>query len=198
MKLIDLSQMYYKSSSKFYRIILTYICVLFVGFSINAQDKFGTKSGDINFEASVSNFEPVAAKNNTVSAILKENGDFAALVLIKGFKFEKGLMEEHFNQKKFMDSKNFPKAKFLGKIDNFIIAELTETFKKYTIKGKLTVKEITKEIETMAEIKIVNGDIFLNSNFSVEVADFNIAVKSSVAKKIAKTVNIEVDFNMKK
>lgn len=197
MKLIDLSQMYYKNGINIYIISITCIFLLFIGFSIHAQDKFGTKSGDINFEASVPSFEPVAAKNNTVSAILKENGDIAALILIKGFKFEKGLMQEHFNQKKFMDSENYPKAKFLGKIDNFIISELTESFKQYTIKGKLTVKDVTKEIQTIAEIKIIDGEIFLNSQFSVEVVDFNIAVKSSVAKKIAKTVNIEVYFELK-
>ena len=65
--------------------------------------------------------------------------------MIKGFKFEKGLMQEHFNQKKFMDSENYPKAKFIGKIDDFIIADLTETYKEYIIKGKLTVKDITKD-----------------------------------------------------
>ncbi len=189
--------MNYNRDINIYKINLTCVCLLFIGFSINAQDKFGTKSGDINFEASVPNFEPVAAKNNTVSAILKENGDIAALVLIKGFKFEKGLMQEHFNQKKFMDSESYPKAKFLGKIDNFIISELTESFKQYTINGKLTVKDVTKEIQTIAEIKIIDGDIFLNSQFSVEVVDFNIAVKSSVAKKIAKTINIEVYFELK-
>ena len=88
MKLIDLSQMYYKRGTNFYIISLTCICLFFAGFSINTQAKFSTKSGDVNFEASVPNFEPVGAKNNTVSAILKENGDFAALILIKGFKFE--------------------------------------------------------------------------------------------------------------
>lgn len=167
-------------------------------FTVNAQDRFSTKSGDISFEASVPNFEPVAAINNTVSVILKDDGKIAALVLIKGFKFKKGLMQEHFNQKKFMNSETYPKAKFSGQIIDFSISDLSANPKEYVIKGKLTVRGVTKVIETRAIIKIQGESINLKTNFSVEVVDFEIAVKSTVAKKIAKTVNVNVSFDLKK
>ena len=90
------------------------IC-LFVGNLIFAQ-KMITRSGEIKFEASVPAFEPVAATNNSVSAVLdRSNGEFAALALMKAFKFKVPLMEEHFNEN-YIESSKYPKATFKGKI----------------------------------------------------------------------------------
>ena len=53
----------------------------------------------IIFEASVPSFEEVKATNLNVSAVLNTNtGEFAALALVKGFRFKVALMEEHFNR----------------------------------------------------------------------------------------------------
>ncbi len=61
-----------------------------ISISAVAQSKYLTKTGQLNFEASIPSFEEVAAKNNAVTAILNtENGEFAALALVKGFRFKK-------------------------------------------------------------------------------------------------------------
>jgi len=81
------------------------IVFIFVGNVIFSQ-KMITRTGVIKFEASVPAFEPVAAVNNSVSAILDEStGEFAALTLIKAFKFKAPLMEEHFNEN-YIESSN--------------------------------------------------------------------------------------------
>ncbi|MBT8273073.1 MAG: YceI family protein, partial [Bacteroidia bacterium] len=73
--------------------------LLFAVMSGFAQQKYLTKAGTLSFEASVPSFEEVAAKNEAVTAILNtENGEFAALALVKGFRFKNALMEEHFNE----------------------------------------------------------------------------------------------------
>ena len=83
--------------------------ISFVGFS---QSKYLTKSGLLNFEASVEAFEEIKATNNNVTAILNtENGQFAALALVKGFRFKNALMEEHFNEN-YAESDEHPKAIF--------------------------------------------------------------------------------------
>lgn len=57
-------------------------------------------------------FEEVAAKNNVVTAIINtENGEFAALALVKAFRFKNALMEAHFNAN-YAESNKFPKATF--------------------------------------------------------------------------------------
>ena len=99
---------------------------LFVLVSVNclAQSKYLTKTGTVNFEASVPSFEEVKASNNSVTAILNtENGEFAALALVKGFRFKNALMEEHFNEN-YAESDKYPKAVFRGKITNLAEVDL--------------------------------------------------------------------------
>ena len=75
---------------------LLFLLISFLGFS---QSKYLTKSGVLNFEASVEAFEEIKATNTNVTSILNtENGQFAALALVKGFRFKNALMEEHFNE----------------------------------------------------------------------------------------------------
>ena len=80
-----------------------------VGFS---QEKYLTKSGVLNFEASVEAFEEIKATNTNVTAILNTaNGQFAALALVKGFRFKNALMEEHFNES-YAESDEYPQSYF--------------------------------------------------------------------------------------
>ena len=178
---------------KFKLFIIGLIATVYTGV---AQQKFATKTGTLFFEASTANFEPVAAKNTSTSAILKDDGTLAVLALIKGFRFKKSLMEEHFNEK-FMESDTYPKAKFLGKIVDFKLADLTNESKEYLLKGKLIIHGVAKPVETKVFLKKEANGINLKTKFSVAVADFNIAVKSKIAKKIAKIVNIDVNLNLK-
>lgn len=180
------------------KIALATIITLFLTISVVGQTKYYTKSGEISFEASVSNFEPVAAKNNTVSAVLKDDGTFASLVLIRGFQFKKALMQEHFNEARFMDSETYPKSKFNGTIESFKPSDLSSKNKEYLIKGKLTVHGVTKEISTTAQLKTVDNKVYLTTRFSVDIADYDIALKSKVSKKIAKTVNVNIHFELAK
>ena len=169
---------------------------LAIGLTSIAQQRFTTKTGTLIFEASTENFEPVAAKNTSTSAILKEDGSIAVLALIKGFRFKKELMEQHFNGK-FMESGTYPKAKFSGKVENFDSQTLSDTAQEYVVKGTLSIHGIDKPVESTIYLsKDASGLLKLTSKFSVAVADFDIAVKDKIAKKIAKTVNVEVDLSL--
>ena len=60
---------------------ILYLVLLSVSLTA-AQSKYITKTGQLNFEASVPSFEEVAAKNSSTTAILNsETGEFAALAL---------------------------------------------------------------------------------------------------------------------
>ena len=67
--------------------------IAFISINIFSQTKYLTKTGIVNFEASVPSVEEVKAANNAVTAIINsDNGEFAALVLVKGFRFKNALM----------------------------------------------------------------------------------------------------------
>ncbi len=176
---------------------MTLLMCLFT-FSGLTQEKYSTKSGAIFFDASVSRSKPVPeATNNTVSAILKDNGELTVLVFIDGFKFKKGLMQTHFNQKKFMDSETYPKSKFVGKLEGFSVNELSEVSKEYPVSGQITVRGVTKDITTTARVNYLNNKIYVESEFHLEIDDFNITVKKFYARRVAKTVKVDVVLELK-
>ncbi|WP_418602966.1 YceI family protein [Hwangdonia sp.] len=176
------------------------IYVLFlICFSLSAQTKYITKTGVVNFEASVPSFEEVKASHNLVTAIINiENGEFAALALVKGFRFKNALMEEHFNEN-YAESDKFPKATFKGKIKYFNIVDLKTETAFYTIKGELNFHGKTKAFDALnISISKDNDMIILSGNFKAKASDFDIEIPKIVSNKISETIEVSFEFNMKK
>ena len=170
---------------------------LLIGIAGFSQSKLITKTGKITFEASVPAFEEVKAKNESVTCVLNtDNGEIAALALMKGFRFKIALMEEHFNEN-YVESDTYPKATFKGKIENFDISKIGATLKEFTIKGKLEMHGKSKEISIVAKIKKTESGLEIDSNFFVNTDDFDIDIPSVVSKKVAKKVNVTLDFVLK-
>ncbi|WP_299313743.1 YceI family protein [uncultured Aquimarina sp.] len=170
--------------------------LVFVSGSLLAQGKFITKKGSISFEASVPSFEEVKAKNTTVTAILNtDNGEFAALALIKGFRFKNALMEEHFNEN-YIESDEYPKATFKGKLVDFDNSNIQN---EYTIKGTLSLHGKAKEIEAKGIVKKdSDGTISITSTFITKPDEFDIKIPSIVSKKIANDISVSLNFILKK
>jgi hypothetical protein len=176
--------------------ILGFLILCLLSFSPIVEKKI-TKTGTITFEASVPSFEEVKAKNDAVTAILNtENGEIAALALMKGFRFKVALMEEHFNEN-YIESNKYPKATFKGKIENFDASKLSSTAQEYTVKGKLELHGKSKDLNIKAKLKKNGETINLISDFKVNVDDFDIEIPSVVSKKLSKQVNVSLDFNLK-
>lgn len=173
---------------------------LLLFFAVIAQSfgqKYYTKTGTLDFEASVEAFEPVKASSKTTTAILEVGtGKIAVLGLIKGFRFRNALMEEHFNEN-YMESNKYPKATFNGVVSDFSIQNI-DSEKEYTVEGDLTIHGKTKKV--VATIVIVkNGDtIDVKTNFAVTPEDFDIDIPSVVSEKISDKINIIASFNLKK
>jgi len=170
------------------------ILLFLISGSVVSQGKFITKKGTISFEASVPSFEEVKAKNTTVTAILNtDTGEIAALALIKGFRFKNALMEEHFNEN-YIESDDYPKATFKGKLLNFDMATIAN---KYTIKGTLSLHGKSKEIETTCTLnKADNETISISSTFITKPEDFDIKIPGIVSKKIAEDIQVSLNFEL--
>ena len=175
---------------------IIFLALFSISISAIAQSKYLTKTGQLNFEASVPSFEEVAAKNESVTAILNtENGEFAALALVKGFRFKNALMEEHFNEN-YIESSKYPKAIFKGKIENFDVSKLNEKEQKFTINGTLELHGKTKNIVSIALIKKSGNTIIIDNTFTVKPEDFDIKIPSVVSQKVAKTVDVSCHFSL--
>lgn len=172
------------------------ICFTFIA-SAMGQEKFTTKTGQIIFEASVPSFEEVKAENTNVSAVIDAaTGNFAALALMKGFRFKVALMEEHFNEN-YIESSKYPKATFKGTIQDFDISEVSGK-KEYLIKGTFNLHGVDKSVEVPVLISVDGEVVILTAQFVLQPEDFNIKIPSIVSSKIAEDVNVFVDFNLQK
>ncbi|WP_034059437.1 YceI family protein [Lacinutrix jangbogonensis] len=179
--------------------ILLPLALVFISLSF-AQDKYLTKTGTVTFEASVPAFEEVKAKNESTTAILNtENGEFAALVLVKGFRFKNALMEEHFNEN-YAESDDFPKATFKGTISNFSFEKINNKPTSATFNGSLTFHGKTKAIEnsTLNISMSDDNEIQLSGDFMADVSDFDIEIPSVVSKKLSKEVAVTYQFTLLK
>ena len=167
-----------------------------VCLGMTAQNKYLTKTGSINFEASVPSFEEVAAKNNLVTAIINTaTGDIAALALVKGFRFKNALMEEHFNEN-YAESDKFPKATFKGKIKDFNIETITGT---YILSGVLDFHGKSKDINHIeVTVSVENHTITLKGRFKAKASDFDIGIPKVVSSKIAEDIEISFQFELQK
>lgn len=168
---------------------------LFLNLSISAQ-KYYTKTGKTEFKASVEAFEPVEATNNSTTAILNTvSGEIASLLFVKAFNFRVALMQEHFNEN-YMDSNIFPKATFKGVLSDFKFLDISNTEKKYFLKGILTLRGIGKEVETIASFSKKKDKLMMKASFGVQPEDFNIKIPRIVSSKIAGTINIFIAYEL--
>lgn len=163
---------------------------------VKAQDRYFTKTGTIEFYSKAA-LEDIEAKNKTVTAVLDgKSGAMQFSVPMKGFEFEKALMQEHFNEN-YVESNKYPRAEFKGAIANNSAVNYTKdgTYN-VTVKGKLTLHGVTKDVEAPGTLKVDNGKIEGKSTFTIQLSDYNISIPSVVKDKISNSIKISVDTKL--
>jgi len=174
-------------------ILFVALCASIASF---AQGKFYTKTGKISF-LSKAPLEEIEGKNKTVTAVVdSKTGAIQFAIQMKGFEFEKQLMQQHFNEN-YVESDKYPKAEFKGTISN----NSTINYKKdgnypAKVKGKLTIHGVTRDVETTGSLKINGGKIDANSTFNVLISDYNIKIPAVVKDKVSNTIKITVDCDL--
>ena len=174
--------------------------ILFFGFlfclssiSLSAQDRFFSKTGTIVFDAGGS--ESITAENNKVVVMYdSKTSNIEFSVLIKGFKFEKALMEEHFNDN-YMDSSKFPKANFKGTVSGKVDTSKDGAYP-VTVSGKLTIKGVTKDVTTKGTINVKGPSADANADFKISLEDYGISIPAAVGDKVSNEAKISVKAKM--
>ncbi|MEZ4984735.1 MAG: YceI family protein [Saprospiraceae bacterium] len=174
-------------------IFLSAVALLMVG-ALSAQ-KFFTREGKISFFSDAV-VEKIEAHNNTATTVLDtETNRLEFAVLIKGFQFEKALMQEHFNEN-YMESDQFPKASFKGQLtpDSQVNWKADGVYQ-VKVAGSLSIHGKTQQVTLPATFTIKSGAIQGSSSFQVAVADYGIEIPAVVRDNIAKEINIKVQAN---
>ncbi|MFZ1705775.1 MAG: YceI family protein [Saprospiraceae bacterium] len=171
---------------------LVLIGMLFLTVQYSIAQKYFTKTAVVSFESStpLENIVGINKSGTCVVDFVTGNIEFA--VLIKGFQFEKALMQEHFNEN-YMESSKFSKANFKGKLIGFDKIVLTKNGKhKVKVDGKLTIHGVTKQHTSDVMMEVKDGKVISSTNFNVAVADYDISIPSLVKDNIAKNVAVSV------
>lgn len=173
--------------------------ILMMGFFALAQlnvqaQKYFTRSGKVSFTSDAP-LEKIEAYNNSATSVIDlSSGQMEFAILIKAFQFKKALMQEHFNEN-YLESDQFPKAIFKGKINDFDPG-IIEKDGEYPVgvSGQMTIHGVTKEVTTNGTITVKNGQVSATSTFDLKVPDYEIQIPGLMSEKIAETVSISVDM----
>ncbi|MCE2655934.1 MAG: YceI family protein [Sediminibacterium sp.] len=143
--------------------------------TLNAQKVFATKSGQIYFNATGALVKIAAVNNQVDSKFVDATGQIIFGVLIKGFKFENQLMEDHFNEN-YMESTQFPKADFKGYITNIKeINFLKDGAYPIQVEGTLTIHGVAQKITTKGTLTLAQGKPTIVGEFNVKIKDYGIS-----------------------
>src|SRR5215210_2358697 len=141
----------------FRKTFIAFASFVLIVTTAHSQDRYFTKTGSIQFYSKAP-LEDIEAKNKTVTAVLDtKSGAVQFSVPMKGFEFQKQLMQQHFNEN-YVESDKYPKADFKGTVvNNSAVNYLTDGTYNVTVKGKLTIHGVTNDVEAPGTIKVSGG-----------------------------------------
>jgi len=177
------------------KILIIAIAGIFTGMA--AAQKYITREGvcDIFSETS---FFTIEATNKKVASILDaSSGEIVASTLMRSFKYQEALVEEHFNEN-YMESHLYPKGIFKGRITNFSEVDLTRdgTYP-ITIEGDLSFHGESNPLTSPGEL-VVNGETIKGTTgFEVSLAAHKIKVEVKYKDRIRDEIKIDLHFDYK-
>ena len=178
---------------------ITYIlAIMFFTASLANAQKYMTKGGTIRFSSDTP-IEKIDAVNRQVNSALDfATGNFVFKVLIRGFEFEKALMQEHFNEN-YMESEKFPNSTFNGKITNIKDVNLSKDgVYKVVAEGDLFMHGVTNKVKVNGTLEVKAGKVLGVATFNVAPKDYNITIPAAVIKNISEAIKVDVNITLDK
>lgn len=172
--------------------ILSVALVMATGL-LFAQKKT-TTSATIAFDATTAIDALPKAENKTVIASLDtKSGTVAFEAAIKSFTFSNPKIQEHFNNKGWMDSDQFATATFKGSITNLKTVKFNKDgIYPVDIAGDLTLHGVTQPVNAKGTVTISGKTINATSDFTLKLEDYKVTGGAIGAGKVAKEPKISV------
>jgi len=162
-----------------------------------AQSKYMTRTGTVNFIAEGPVKDDVKAVNNQAACVFDAaTGEIVFQIAIKSFVFKKALMQEHFNEN-YMESHKFPKAVLKGKLMQVEKIDFSKNGKyPVIVNGEMDLHGVKKPVNEKGMLEVKNGKIFLSSDFQITLADYNISIPKIVEDKLAKVADVQLAMQL--
>ncbi len=160
---------------------------------VNAQDLYKSSHGKVTF-FSEAPLENIQATNAAVTSVLKPaTGEVAFSIPVRSFKFDKALMEEHFNEN-YLETEKFPQATFTGKLNQQVDLQ-SAAEQQVTVDGTLTIHGVARKRQFPVTLRVQQGKITGHSKFQVKLADHQIEIPRLVFQNIAEVVDVTLDLD---
>lgn len=176
--------------------ILSLFIIMAISYSAIAQSQGKLVSKKTHFKFySHTAIEDIEANNyKSVGTMNTSTGDIVFSVPMQSYEFEKAKMQQHYNSKKFLDTKQYPKSKLKGKITNLSDVDFkNDGTYPVKVEGNMTIHGETNNINENATITVKGNSIVLNTKFNLTLSDYGIAFKDGKpSTNIAKTIEINV------
>lgn len=173
-----------------FKIIVLIVILISQSHSLNSQIWFA-RNANIRFFSSTP-IEDIEAINKYAAGAFNTNtGKVYFKVMMKSFKFEKALMQEHFNEN-YIESHKYPYAEFEGYFAEKLNLEADGVYV-VKIKGKFTIHGVSMDRELLVNMKLDGERLIVSSKFKVKCNDHNIKIPQIVKKNIQE--DIEVTLN---
>jgi len=157
-----------------------------------AQAKYFTRSGNVKFFSSTPLEDIEAINNGAICVFDAETGAVEMSMLNTSFKFEKALMQEHFNEN-YMESTKFPKSFFKGTVKGFVMKKGKQ---EVSITGELTIHGVTKNVTVPATLNFEGDAIAATCMFKVKPEDHGIKIPGMVRDNIAEFMEITIKLDL--
>jgi len=172
---------------------MKYLSFILLAWMLNfqtGQDLYVCKNANITLFSSAPIEDIKAETSSGASVFNAATGDLNFSVTISTFKFEKSLMQEHFNSD-YLESDKYPRANFKGKIAEKIDVTRDGSYP-VNVTGDLTVHNVTQRRTIPGTITVKGGVVSMKSEFMVKCADHHIDIPRIVFHNIAESIKITV------
>ncbi|MDX1905604.1 MAG: YceI family protein [Bacteroidia bacterium] len=178
-----------------YNYLVTSSILLLLAGRLAAQT-WACETGQVTFRSEAP-LELISASSNELKGVIDaQTRTFAFSVMIRSFQgFNSPLQQEHFNEN-YLESNQYPKATFSGKIIEDIDFTQPGTYTLRT-KGILTIHGVAQERIIRAVVTVSGGVMRVNAPFTVALIDHQIAIPKIVRQKIAEVISVTVQADMR-
>jgi len=156
----------------------------------NAQ-RWSTRSGSVELEASVPGFEDIRGLSSNASALVDlDKGHMAVLVPVQDIEFPNDLMQKHFNEN-YMDSDIYPKITFSGGWEGALVSG-----DRVELSGTMRIRDVEQEIRVPALARYEDGLWTFSGEFDLRPEDYGVQIPKVVRMKIAEVTRIRFDLRL--
>lgn len=176
------------------KILTTFIFLALLATG-HSQPVYKSANSNIEFFAGTAVEDIDAVSSQAISFLNIESGEVAVSIPMTSFKFERSLMQEHFNEN-YVESDKYPKAELKGKIkDPATINWNSRDTLTMTVHGSLTMHGVTKDRDLVVKVLNTGRTLKAFSTFKVPLADHNIDHPKLLWEKLAEEVIVKVQIN---